>query len=381
MAGEHYLEFLHPTTGARLGITTGSTGNIPTGVSQSEVFSNGFTRLIVNKTQNSPGLIQFDIPHDHPLLPFLDKTQVIDWRRDEAFGIDWYRHQVGFIRDSTYTSTHGNQDQTISAVGMNDILRWYIIAWDAAVANRTVFTAAKAETIMKTLVARNAIASTATVAAGRDRQGADYGISNEADSARGNTIDWTANRSHTLLEELQALALIGGGDFELTYLTSTTRQFVWKALVDKSATVIFSEILDNMDNIRFRRNRGQESTAAIVGGRGENDDRDIVVRTGTNYSATNDIEMFVNATDIEYGATAQLQARGDAKLREVESRDEFTFDVLQTQGTAYKRDYVEGDLVSAVKPDGTRVTQQIWGTIINWQPGNIEEIKVEVRTR
>lgn len=381
MAGEHYLEFMNFSTGARLGISTGETGNVPTGISPTVVFSNGFRRLTTSKGQNVPGSIEVDLPFNHPLIPFTDKTLLIDWRRDEAFNIDWYRHQIGFIRDNTYVNQSGKKTQTIRAIGINGLLSWYIVAWDAGVANRTSFSAAKAETIMKTLVLRNAVAASATVAAGRDRQGADYGISNEADAARGNTIDWTANRAHTLLEELQAIALIGGGDFELTYLTPTTRQFIWRALVDKSATVTFAENLDNMTNVRFKRDRGLEKTASVVGGRGENADRDIVVRTGTNYSATNDIEMFVGATDIEFGETAQLQARGDAKLRESESRDEFSFDIVQTQGTAYKRDYIEGDLVSAVRPDGVKVTQQIGSTTISWQPGQAEQITVEVRTR
>jgi hypothetical protein len=305
---------------------------------------------------------------------------VVDWRRDQKYGVDWYRHQVGFIRDPSYYSNKGNRYVVVQAMGIKGLLSWYIVAYDAGVANKTLFTAAKAETIMKTIVNTNCVAAVATVANGRDRQGADYGISIEADSARGNTIDWTANRTHSVLEELQAISLIAGGDFDLAYLTPTTRQFTWVPFVDKTADVRFAESLGNMDNVIFRILRATESTVAIVGGRGEGTDRDIVVRTGPNFAATNDIEMFVNATDIEKGATAQLQARGDSKLADVQARDEFSFGVVQTEATVYKRDYIEGDLVTAFRPDGVSVTTQIWGSTISWNPGEAERIGVEVRT-
>jgi hypothetical protein len=381
MPGEHYLEFRDFVTGARLGITTGSTGNRPTGVSSSEIFENGFRRITVRKVQNTPGSMDFDLPYNHPLLPLADKTLVIDWRRDVSRGIDWYKHLVGLTRDYAYSSSRGDRFVTVSAVGLKALLNWYIVAWPAGVTDRTSFAAQPAETIMKLLVARNCVTATATAAAGRDRNAPDYGISAVVTAGLGNSISWTANRSHSVLEELQAIALIGGGDFDLTYLTGTTRSFVWLPFISKTTTVKFSENLGNMDNIRFRRERSSEQTVAIVGGQGDTTDRDIVVRTGPNFASTNDIETFINATDIDKGLTAQLQARGDTKLQDLQSRDEFLFSVIQTEGLAYKRDYVEGDFVSAVRPDGVTVTQQIWGSTIDWKPASSETIQVEMRTR
>lgn len=380
MPGQHYLEFLDFTTGTRLGISTGETGDVsPPSVGAVDA-SNGFRRLTTRKVVNSPGSIEFEVPSAHPLLQFADKTIVVDWRRDQKYGIDWYRHQIGLIRDPSYFSNKGNRYVTVSAMGLKGLLSWYIVAWPAAVNLKTLFTAEKAETVMKNIVKSNCVSGSNTSALGRDRTGPDYGISNEGDGTRGNTINWTANRTHSVLEELQAIALIAGGDFDLEYLTPTTRRFVWVPVVDKTATLTFAESLGNMDNVVFRVLRSTESTVAIVGGRGEGTDRDIVVRTGPNFAATNDIEMFVNATDIEKGATAQLQNRGDSKLYDVQARNEFSFGVVQTESTVYKRDYVEGDQVSAIKPDGTTTTVQIWGTTINWYPGEAERISVEVRT-
>jgi hypothetical protein len=382
MAGEHYLELRNFSTGARLGIITGATGS-------GSSARNGFRRLIVQKEVNAPGTIIAEIPADHPLLPLTDKTLVLDWRRDTARGIAWYLHHAAVFRDEEYQSQHGERDVTLKCPGLLSLLDWYYVLWAAGVANRTVFTAAKGETIMKTLVKYNADSSNATAANGRDRNAASYGIALEADGANGNTIDWTANRSHTLLSELQALALVAGGDFDLEYTSSTVRTFRWytgQRGTDKSASILFAENLGNMDNVTLRRSRASERTAAVVGGGGEKDDRDIVLRTGTNYNVTtNNIELFVDARDIAKGVTAALQSRGDQKLSETMARDAFGFDVLQTDGTYYgpsgAGSYELGDLVSARRPDGVTVTQQVYGVNISWNKDGKEQIAVEVITK
>jgi hypothetical protein len=239
---------------------------------------------------------------------------------------------------------------------------------------------------MKTLVDRNAVAANATAAAGRDRDAPDYGITIEADAAGGNTVDWTANRNHKLLENLQALARVGGGDFDVIYTSSTTREFRFYTGTDKTATITFAENLGNMDNVRFRQIRSVERTAAIVAGTGQESARTKTVRTGTNYSSANDIETFVDAKDLGASdSTATRSARGDARLDESEARDEFAFDVVQTEGIYYgpsgNGSYALGDLASAVRPDGVTVTQQIYGVSLAWRPGQKEQIGIEVRTR
>lgn len=380
MAAEHYIELRSFTTGARQAILTGMTG------SGSDA-RRGFLRLSSRQQVNTPGLLQLDLPGDYPDLALLlaDKTQVIDWRRDKARGISWYREFVGIAREVVYTSRGGKQGWTLLCPGLMSILSWYHVLWPAGTANRTTFTSAKAETIMKTLVTYNAVAASATAAAGRDRNAPSYGVAVEADAAGGNTIDWTANRTHTLLAELQAIATVAGGDFDLVYTSATAREFRFYAGqrgTDRSATVTFAEHLGNMDNVRFARKRSSERTAALVAGIGHESARSKTVRTGANYSASNDIEVYVDAKDLGASdSTATRSARGDQRLDELEARDEFIFDVVQTDGIYYKGKYGLGDLVSAVKPDGTTITQQIYGIDMDWQPGELEQLGVEVRTR
>lgn len=380
MAGEHYIEIRDFSSGAQLDVIAGATGS-------GADARNGLLRLAVRRALNAPGAIELDVPGDHPrAATYPDKALIIDWRRDKTRGIDWYREFVGVLRDVTYTRRAQQAAWTLSGTGLLSLLSWYHVLWPAGTASRSTFTSTAAESVMKALVTYNAVAASATVANGRDRQAPDYGISVQSDAAGGNIVTWTASRASTLLAELQALQRLAGGDFDLVYTAPTTREFrfyVGQLGSDKSATVQFAENLGNMDNVVFQRARAQERTVAVVGGQGQGDDRDIVVRTGANYSATNDIEMFVDARDVTVGETSTLQARGDARLDDVQSRDTFSFDVVQTEGEFYGPSpgtYTLGDLVSAVRPDGTVVTQQVTGVTLTWSIGQIERVQPEVRT-
>lgn len=380
MAGEYYIELRDFTTGARIAILTGATGS-------GADARNGFLRMGCHQQVNAPGLLEVEVPYDAPFLASLaDKTQVLLKRRDPARSIDWYTEFVGLYRDPEYTSRNGRRTYTLRCPGLMSLLSWYHVLWPAATANRTLFTSAKAETIIKTLATYNATSS-ATTANGRDRTAPLYGIAVAADAAGGNTIDWTASRSKTLLEELQAIALIAGGDFSLAYTNSTTRTLNFHAGqlgTDRTSTVTFAESAGTMDNVRWTRVRSSERTAAIVGGVGEGAARSITTRTGTNYHATdNNIETFVDAKDLgeDGDTTAAREARGDKRLDELESRDSFSFDVVQTEGLYYRGSYVLGDLATAVKPDGTSTPVQIYTVDLDWRPNQKEQVAIGVRTR
>lgn len=382
MAGESYLELRNFTTGTRLGIITGATGS---GADR----QNGFLRLTTTRRVNAPGLLRVELPGDHPLAATLpDKTLVIQHRRDVERGIDWYREFVGVFRDPEYRRQGRQRRWTLTCPGLLSILGWYHVLWPAGVANRSTFTSVAGETVMKNLVRYNAVAADATVANGRDRDAPDYDVSLQADAAGGNVLDWTANRSRTLLEELQDLATVAGGDLDLVYVTPTSRQFRFYAGQrgsDKSATIRFAENLGNMDNIQFARQRSGERTAAIVAGTGQEAVRSTTERNGVNYDLTNDIEVFVDARDLNPDTPAARSARGDARLDEVTARDVFSFDAVQTANAYYAptgtRSYTLGDLVSARRPDGVTVAQQVYGITLDWAPGDTEQITTELHTQ
>jgi hypothetical protein len=294
---------------------------------------------------------------------------------------------VGIYRDPEYASRSGQRRWTLTAPGALDLLSWYHILWPAGVANRTTFASAKAETVIKALVQYNATAS-ATAAAGRDRSAPLYGISIEADAARGNTIDWTPNRSHTLLDEIQGIVRIGAGDVDLIYTGATTRElrfYPGQRGTDKTTTIAFSERLGNVDNVRWRRTRSQERTVALVAGAGEGAARDTVVRTSLGYSSTNDSETFVDARNVGTGASAALQSAGDARLDEMRARDEFAFDVIQTVGTYYGPSgvgsYDLGDLVSARTPLESTVSLQVYGSTVEVTADGRESVAIDLQAR
>lgn len=331
------------------------------GVLQYEIVD--FRSLSYEKLVNAPGLGQFVLNGEHPLVgDIADKWQIEFWWRDQANGIDWHCDFYGLFREP---DREGAAPGTFTALcpGQLSILDWTIVAWYAGTANRSVFTSAAAETVMKTLVSYNA-GSNATTGNGRIRSWAHTGwtINVEADGGGGNTVNWYCAYDR-LLKSLQDLARVAGGDFDLIKTAAATWEFRWysgQLGSDRSSTVLFAVELGNMGSPRFRQRRLAENTVAIVTGQGQGSDRETAVRTGDNYSVTNNIEMLVDARDVAAGDTDGLNTRGDRALDEARAVDEFLFDVLQVPSTLYGRDYFLGDLVTVRSPyTGSDVTQKI----------------------
>lgn len=336
-----------------------------------------FTNLSFVKRVNSPGVVQFSVAGNHSLLSNLaDKWQTEIWRKPEDG--TWTREITGLYRMLTWV--YGDIPKaSIFCNGLMSMLDWRIVAWYAGYADRSKFTSAKAETIANTLVSYNACAN-ATVANGRKREGHIDGLTVEADGAAGNTLDWFCAYDN-LLETLQSIAKVGGGDFDVVKTSSTAWQWRWyegQLGTDRSASVVFALERGNMSNPVYMDNRTQERTAAIVGGLGEGADRAITTRTGTNYHVdNNNIEVFVNATDID--TTAGLETRGDESLAETEAVKTFNFDILQTPACEYGTHYFLGDKVKAVNPyNGTAYTVKIQSVSISLQEDGGESISVEM---
>jgi hypothetical protein len=316
-----------------------------------------FTSLSYLRKVNAPGLLQVGLRGDHPLLAVIsDKWQVQVWRKPEG-GV-FARDFSGLARQINFS--YENQSQAaLTCPGLMSMLPWRVVAWYANTANRSKFTAAKVETIMKTLVSYNAGAS-ATTGNSRLRTGTITG----------------------LLESLQKLAAIGGGDFDLVQTAVDAWQFRWytgQLGTDRTASVIFGMERGNMANPQYEVLWTGEKTVAIVGGKGEDAARTMAIRTGTNYAAGNDIEMFLNATECD--TAAGLQAKGDAALRENQAKETFSFDVLQTPKTTYGTHYLLGDLVTAVNPfNGTSISLKVDEVKIDISGDGKEKIDVKMAT-
>jgi hypothetical protein len=353
------------------------------GIKQYE-FAN-FLDLSYTKTVNQAGLLSFTISDKHALAnDAFDKWQAEVWRR--PYGGSWTRDFIGLMQFNEWQHKDTPTLQ-ILCPGLMSILEWRIIAYAAKTANRSYFSNANIETICNTLVKYNATSS-GTTADGRDRAASSgypfSGLSVEADGAGGNT--WTGGfycARKNLLTTLQDLAAVGGGDFDIVKTSSTAWQWRWYAGQlgsDKTASVVFAMDRGNMANPVVTDNRLNVKTVAIVAGQGEEDQREIAIKTHSDYSATNDIELFVDARDVDIGDSNGLSSRGAEELEGFVRKQSFNFDVLQTETSQYGVEYVLGDKVTAINPrNDSSVTVKINSVSIALDRDGKETIDVDIK--
>lgn len=339
-----------------------------------------FLWLSYTRKVNYPGLVQFGLSAAHPAVGNLaDKWQVEVQRRDVANGLPWTTELDAIFREPEQEGVAPGEFAGL-APGCVILLDWRVVAWPAGTSGKSEFQATKAETIMKNLVETN-IGPSATTANGRLRAGVMTGISVETTGGNGNVLSWYC-AGKNLLKELQDLALVAGGDFDLIKTGATTYQFRWytgQRGTDRSATVIFALDRGNMGSPYFKVNRIGAKTVAIVAGQGEGSNREFETVTGTDYSASNNIEVFVDARNVKPGDTDALHHAGDKELEETRESEEFSFDVIQTPSSLYGTHYFLGDLVSAVSPfTGSTVTRKVTGVTVTVRANGTEDINVEL---
>ncbi len=334
--------------------------------------------LSYTREVNAPGLLRFGLNGDHAAIGLLeDKGQIDVYRRNVEMGMPWTCELTALFRaqKQTFTDRPGFE---ATGTGILTKLSWRIVAWAAGTANRSEFVGAKAETIMKALVSSNAGAN-ATTANGRKRNGTMPGIAVEADGAGGNTIGHWGCAWDNLLETLQGVAAIGGGDFDLVRTGNNAFEFRWYAGqrgTDRHNTVKFAVNLGNMERPEYEDDRMDEATVAIVGGQGEGSARAVEIRTGANYAETNDIELFLNGSG--YTSAAGLRTAGDEALAEARAKATFGFKPLQTPATFYGMHYFLGDLVSA-RHEAASGTFKVQAVTIENKPGANEVVSVELQ--
>jgi hypothetical protein len=337
----------------------------------------GYTRRV-----NAPGALTFTLPGDSDILSNIaDKWQVEVWRRPD--GGSWGRELSAFYRDLDPWEYTDQSIATMKCQGIMSMLSWVHVAYYAKTANRSYFTSQPVETIANTLVKYNATTAGTT---GDGRVNAIpnaypfSGLSVEADGGDGTSIEYYCAYDN-LLETLQNL-VVGEGDFDIVKTSSTAWQWRYyhgQLGADYSSTIVFALERGNMRDPTFKDIRSAEKTVAIVAGQGEESDRDVVVRTGTNYATTNYIETFVNATDIDLDDTTALQNRGDNALSELEAVKSFSFGVLDTENTQYGVDYDLGNLVTAINPyDGTSYTVKVNEVAISLDSDGNENLEIGV---
>jgi len=353
-----------------------------TGTKRADIVN--FIKLAYTKQVNKAGLSKFQLPASHPMVSQIaDKWIVEIWRRNADLGVPWYADWAGLYReqDRAYKRT----DEFVgAAVGNLEMLAWRHVLWPAGTPNRSLFTAAKAESILKTLVTYNATGS-ASVANGRWEDGSWTGrtITVQADAAGGATLSLPCHGDN-LLDTLSGICKIGvgGGDFDLVRTSGTTWEFRWylgQRGVDRSSSVLFATEFGNMADPWYSESRIAEKTVAVAAGQGEKAERRTRTRTGSNYSASNDIETFVD--DKSAKTDAELDLAADKRLSEKRAKLEYGFEILQTRSTAYGLHYCAngdiGDLVRA-RYFGIETVQKIDRVSVEYSGRGVEKIKPEM---
>jgi len=267
--------------------------------------------------------------------------QVELWRRDAANGVDWYLVHEGLVRGRRfYVTAPTAMVCEITGRGYTDLLTRRII--EAAAGSDGAVKSGAAETVIKEFVDEQAGPSAGTRAL--------TGLSVEADSAKGNTVNISAPYKG-LYETCRDVAAVGGGDFAIVGVGDALFEFRWyngQLGTDRTATVRFSYELGNMATPEVALLRQDEVSAVLVAGQGEGSARVTEWRTDATriaLSTWNRIERYMDARDV--GAQAGLQARGDAALEDGTPRNALSFTPAQLPSCAFDVHYFLGDKVSA----------------------------------
>ena len=348
------------------------------------------------KQVNAAGNLRLRVNATHNAYQYLvvDKAQIQVLRQNLNIGTDalgnivtmpWVVDFYGLARDPDEQQlADGTDVATFDCPGVLSMLSWRYVMWAAGTASRSTFTSVKAETLMKLLVQYNITAS-ATTAAGRKADGtmtSPCSITLQTDGLAGNTLGAWANAWNNLLEDLQKIAKVAGGDFDLVQTAPAVYEFRWylqqRGTDRRTApnSLTFSTKNGNMSEPRLQRTRSRVRTSAVVAGAGEGSLRATTNRTGNGFSSSNNIEMFVDARNLESGAS--LTAEGDSRLAENKLMERLSFNVRQQPSCYYGKHYNVGDLVN-VAYKTYAATHKIIRVAVGWDTaGETVDIETEV---
>lgn len=287
------------------------------------------------------------------------------------------------------TSVGGLSTYTSRGAGYDDLLRRRGILYRATSAQADK--SGVGETVMKEYVDENA--GPGATAPPRLFAGVNTGFTIQADGAAGTA--WEGERSfRSLIAVLREIAEATDVDFKVIGTGPATFQFTAQARplgIDRSQTgidpatglnaagnapLVFALGFGNMGQPVYSLQRIAEVNAVIVLGQGSATNRVVEERTSAAVSAStwNRLESVQNAN--QEALIAGLDVFGDAILAKLQAKEDFNFEVIQTDATKYGRDYFLGDLVTARYKDIER-TKQIISVTVSVVEGN-ETITVEL---
>lgn len=355
-----------------------------------------FRGLVIQHTVNSGGYCNIIMDGNNPRLSaFAGRDYLVEiYRSVPDEGIDWYLEFEGLYRTGVrQTYTNGTKTFAGYSVGYLDLLRRRIIAYYAGTAFSSKSGAA--ETVMKEYVEENAGPS-ASVANGRLHAGITTGLSIEGDLARGST--WEGERTYrNLLDTLQGISndvgdmffdVVGDGAGQFSFrcfpnVRGTDRRFhnvnPATGLNDSgNSPVVFSTQIGNVNAAALSENTSDEVNVVYGLGQGEENSRMVEIAedtTSIGLSPWNQSEISRNTTAETTGAGVLSAA--NAFLQTLKATTTLSFELLQTKGYIYGRDFTWGDYVTG-RYDEIEQDKFIIGCIITVDEQKLEFINLEL---
>lgn len=306
----------------------------------------GLSSLSYSKQRNNIGECNISLYDISKASNFtLNQTFIEVWRENTHpdYQLSAYCDFYGLVLADDYTYNDSGERYSIRAKSMEVLLQDRIVAYREGSPLRSSFSSQKTETIMNTLVKYNATAS-GTTTDGRRRLATIPHMTVETNQSRGNTVTLWECANENLLSTLQNLGKQEKAGFEIV---RSGTDLLWRYVVgnDLTSELIFSKERGNVNSIKRTRDRSQEKTVAIIGGKGEGVTQLFELRTGPNYDvSTNNKEMYVNASSEDL--SSEMLARADEQFAQVRYKPQFDFEPRQTPSAYYGKHYQLHDLVS-----------------------------------
>jgi hypothetical protein len=336
--------------------------------------------LSYSRRVNDFGVCSFVVNSQNLYAAEILKNRIVEvWRKPHNLTVP-YKEDTYIIRAIRNEFNGANNQMTVMCLSGNWLLATRVVAWKAGTSGKATFSAYKAETLAKDLVKYN-LGSSATTGNGRIVDGTHSLVTVQTDAATGGTISINCAYEN-LLATLQSVSDLGAGDFAM-YWTGSAWDFRWyngQLGTDRSSSLLFALERSNIEYPSSIDDYTSEKTLAIIGGQGEEAERNVRTKQSATYAADNKIEMFVDARDVTAGATdenTQLDARGDAALLEAAAINDLQFSIVQTVNSYYGTDYFLGDLARVLYAGRTR-TVKISEVVIEFAEGQDEKVTIGV---
>lgn len=351
---------------------------------------NEYSGMSYSLKLNDVGHAQFNLPIDRREMHKVFQTDsIIEIQRSvPSKGIGWYPDYLGFHRTPQRQITEaGNEFFTSYSRSLNDLLRRCWIPYPAGSftprgENGFVKKLGPADDIMKAIVRENVgpnVAESLRLITYANMDMPNFDVAPDM----GQAPEWGGSFAYqNVLKTLQEIGIARSVDFAVVRTQRTPVQFSFVTGypmfgADRTGTdaVIFSREFGNVKNISYTQSATDEVTAALVLGKGLEDDRSYTAGLGTRISASpyNRCELIKDARNQD---DEDLTAEVEDILRLSAANESFVFQALQESQFIYGRDYFLGDRVIVRYDDITR-TKRLVAVNVKVDDNGEEQVDLE----